>query len=236
MNRKEEAMSQTREKVEPKTPWIKTPSVIWLLGFGIAMGIWPELVMGDWMSLYSKQVLHVATGLIAIPFTGFAAAMIIGRFSAGWVSKRMQINRFGMFGGYVGGVSMALGILASLVLLPINELLAVSVEAAFFFIAGLGESVMVPAFYSAASHVRGIASTQAIARMGMVSSLSLLLAKGVMGSLADSVGLALAMIFPILAFFGSGYFQGLASKHSTRMEAENLQNYPPTGSTPVVEL
>ena len=236
MNREEEAMSQTREKIEPKTSWIKTPSVVWLLGFGIAMGIWPELVMGDWMSLYSKQVMHVETSLIAIPFTGFAAAMIIGRFSTGWVSKKMQINRVGMFGGYIGGLAMALGILASHFLLPVSPLLAVTVEAVFFFIAGLGESVMVPAFYSAASHVRGIASTQAIARMGMVSSLSILVAKGVMGTLADTVGLTLAMIFPILTFFGSGYFQGLASKHSSRMEAENLENYPPTGSTPVVKV
>jgi sugar phosphate permease len=192
--------------------------------------------MGDWMSLYSKNVMHLTASLIAIPFSAFAAAMIIGRFSTGWVSNKMHINQAAKFGGYFGGLGMLLGLLASHFLLPINQLLAVSVQAVFFFVAGLGESIMVPAFYSAASHVRSIPPTQALARMGMANSLIFVLAKGVMGTLADTVGLALAMIFPILAFFASGFLQGIVGKKSDKLEAQNLENYPPTGSIPVTKV
>lgn len=236
MNRDEEKLSQIKTKNEKKISWLKTPGIIWLLALGLFMGIWPELVMGDWMSLYSKNVMHLTPSLIAIPFTAFASAMIVGRFSTGWVSTKMHINRAARFGGYFGGIGMTLGLIASHFLLPVNQLLAVSVQALFFFIAGLGESIMVPAFYSAASHVRSIPSTQALARMGLANSLIFVIAKGVMGSLADTVGLTLAMAFPILAFFGSGYMQGLVGKKAERLEAQNLENYPPTGTTPIVQI
>lgn len=236
MNREEEKLSQIKVKVEKKISWLKTPGIIWLLALGLFMGIWPELVMGDWMSLYSKNVMHLSASLIAIPFTSFAVAMIVGRFATGWISSKMHINRAGMFGGYFGGIGMILGLLASHFLLPINQLLAVSVQALFFFIAGLGESIMVPAFYSAASHVRSIPPTQALARMGMANSLIFILAKGVMGTLADTVGLTLAMLFPILAYFGSGYMQGLVGRKADKLEAQNLENYPPTGTIPIVTV
>jgi MFS family permease len=236
MNREEEKLSQIKVKAEKKISWLKTPGIIWLLALGLFMGIWPELVMGDWMSLYSKNVMHLSASLIAIPFSAFALAMILGRFATGWVSSKLPINRAAMFGGYFGGVGMLLGLLASHFLLPINQLLAVAVQSLFFFIAGLGESIMVPAFYSAASHVRNIPPTQALARMGLANSLIMILAKGVMGSLADTVGLTLAMLFPILAFFGSGYLQGVVGKKADKLEAQNLENYPPTGTIPIVTI
>ena len=236
MNREEEKLSQIKVKAEKKISWLKTPGIIWLLALGLFMGIWPELVMGDWMSLYSKNVMHLSASLIAIPFAAFALAMIIGRFATGWVSSKLPINRAAMFGGYFGGVGLLFGLLASHFLLPINQLLAVAVQSLFFFIAGLGESIMVPAFYSAASHVRNIPPTQALARMGLANSLMMILAKGVMGSLADTVGLTLAMLFPILAFFGSGYLQGVVGRKADKLEAQNLENYPPTGTIPIVTI
>jgi MFS family permease len=236
MNREEEKLSQIKVKAEKKISWLKTPGIIWLLALGLFMGIWPELVMGDWMSLYSKNVMHLSASLIAIPFSAFALAMIIGRFATGWVSSKLPINRAAMFGGYFGGVGMLLGLLASHFLLPVNQMLAVAIQSLFFFIAGLGESIMVPAFYSAASHVRTIPPTQALARMGLANSLIMILAKGVMGSLADTVGITLAMLFPILAFFGSGYLQGVVGKKADKLEAQNLENYPPTGTIPIVTI
>lgn len=236
LTREEEEAGRIKEKIEKKISWLKTPPFIWLIALGLFMGIWPEIVMGDWMSLYSKNVMQLSPSLIAIPFSSFAVAMIVGRFSTGWISQKMHVNRAAMFGGYVGGIGMIAGLLASHFLLPVNQLLAVAVQAAFFFIAGLGESIMVPAFYSAASHIRGIAQTQALARIGLANSFIFIIAKGVMGSLADNFGLTLAMIFPILTFFGSGYLQGLVGKKARKLEAYNLEAYPPTGSTAVIKL
>jgi hypothetical protein len=72
--------------------------------------------------------------------------------------------------------------------------------------------------------------------MSLASSLIFIVAKGVMGTLADTVGLALAMIFPILTFFGSGFMQSLIGKKVGKLKIQNLEDYPPTGSTPVVKV
>ena len=110
MTREEEKLSQIRVRAEKKVSWLKTPRIVWLLAIGLTLGIWPELVMGDWMTLYSKNVMQLSASLIAIPYTAFAIAMIVGRFSTGWISSRMPINRAGMFGGYIGGTAMLLGL------------------------------------------------------------------------------------------------------------------------------
>lgn len=235
MTRDEERTNQFKAKTEKKVSWLKTPGLVWLLSFTLFVGIWPEAVMADWMSLYSTSVMHLTTSLVAVPFTAFALAMIIGRFSTGWVSTKMHVNRAAMFGGYFGAIAMSLGLVASHFLLPVNQLLAVAVQAIFFFVAGLGESIMVPATFSAASHIRGISSSQALARISMGSNVSFIVAKSVMGSLADGVGLAIAMIFPIATFFISGYVQGVVSHKSRKLEAHNLENYPATGSVPIIE-
>ena len=235
MTRAEEKANQTKQKNEKKVSLLKTPAIVWLLSFTLFAGIWPEAVMADWMSLYSTKVLSLTTSLVAVPFTAFALAMIVGRFSTGWISSKIHVNRAAMFGGYFGAIAMSSGLVLGLVLLPVNQLLAVSVEALLFFIAGLGESIMVPATFSAASHIRAIPASQALARISLGSNLSFILAKSIMGSLADGVGLAIAMIFPIIIFFVSGYLQGVVTKKSRKLEAQNLENYPPTGSVPIVE-
>lgn len=235
MTRTEEKANQTKQKSEKKVSLLKTPGLVWLLSFTLFAGIWPEAVMADWMSLYSTKVMNLTASLVAVPFTAFALAMIIGRFSTGWISTKIHVNRAAMFGGYFGAIAMAAGIVSSYFLLPVNQLLAVSVQALFFFIAGLGESIMVPATFSAASHIRAIASSQALARISLGSNLSFIVAKSVMGSLADGVGLAIAMIFPITIFVISGYLQGVVAHKSRKLEAQNLENYPPTGSVPIVQ-
>jgi hypothetical protein len=44
------------------------------------------------------------------------------------------------------------------------------------------------------------------------------------------------MLFPILAFFGSGYLQGVVGRKADKLEAQNLENYPPTGTIPIVTI
>ena len=235
MSRAEEKANQTKQKNEKKVSLLKTPGLVWLLSFTLFAGIWPEAVMADWMSLYSTKVMNLTTSLVAVPFTAFALAMIIGRFSTGWVATKIHVNRAAMFGGYFGAVAMTAGLVSSYLLLPVNQLLAVSVQALCFFVAGLGESIMVPATFSAASHIRAIASSQALARISLGSNLSFVVAKSVMGSLADGVGLAIAMVFPIAIFFISGYLQSVVATKSRKLEAQNLENYPATGSVPIIE-
>jgi MFS family permease len=51
MTREEERQAQTKVKDEKRVSWFKTPAIVWLLALGLFTGIWPELAMGDWMTL-----------------------------------------------------------------------------------------------------------------------------------------------------------------------------------------
>lgn len=233
MNREEEKLSKPRERMEAKISWLKTPKFVWLIALGMFVGVWPELVMGDWMPLYSKTVLNLTPVQLAVPFAAFSAAMIIGRFGTGWISSKLHVNKAAALGGYFGGVAMILGIVSGLMLINVNVWLAIVVESLFFFIAGLGESIQVPAFYSAASHIREIPSSQSLARMNLATSPMIIGAKALMGALAASVGLVWAMVFPILAFLASGLVQHMVGKRARYRELNNLTAFPPTGTIAV---
>ena len=132
-----------------------------------------------------------------------------------------------------GYFPMLLGIISGLALMNVNIWLAIIVESVFFFIAGLGESIQVPAFYSAASHIREIPSSQALARMNLATSPMIIGAKALMGVLAASVGLVWAMLFPIIAFIASGVVQQMVGKRARYRELNNLTAFPPTGTIAV---
>ena len=233
MNREEQRLSKPTQKLEAKVSWLKTPKFVWLISLGMFVGVWPELVMGDWMPLYSRTILDLEPVQLAVPFAAFSGAMIIGRFGTGWISERIHVNKAASIGGYLGAFAMTLGLVSGLTLINYNVWLAIIVESVFFFIAGLGESIQVPAFYSAVSHIREIPSSQALARMNLASSPMVISAKALMGLLASTVGLVWAMVFPIAAFLASGLVQRMVGKRARFREAQNLTAFPPTGTIPV---
>lgn len=237
-----EEEGHTREaKAEKGVSWAKTPGYIWLLALGLFAGMWPELVMMDWSAVFSEEVLHLDATRGAIPYTVFTAAMIVGRFSTGWVSKRMHFSAMSAWGGIIGSVAMTVGVVWSSSLAASaqgNSAIidaALTVQVVFYAIAGLGIASMVPSFFSAAGETRGLSTAQALSRMSFANAVFVMLAKALMGALATGVGLVNAMFFPLAAFFVAGLISAYVAKHSKRIKAQQLEAFPPTGPVAIIQ-
>ncbi len=218
-----------------KVSWLKTPAFIWLLTAGLFSGVWPELVMIDWSSVFAKRALLTSAGVSAIPYTVFTVAMIIARLSIGPVTKRFHISQMSKWGGIAGSVMLLLGTFLGPLLTGVNPVLGLAVATAFFGIAGLGVGPMVPSFFTAAGNVAGLTTAQALSRMSMINTFVILSAKTLIGALAQQ-SMQLAFIFPVITLFVAGIISAFVVARAKRNEDEMLTAFPMTGPLEVTEL
>lgn len=224
---------KTREK---NVSWLKSPKYLWFLGIGLFAGMFPELMVMDWSSVYGKEVLHLDAARSAWPYTVWVAAMILGRFSIGKLTQRTSINRLSQIGGFFGAVAMALGIFLSATFAESNQDLALFFLCLFFAISGFGISSMVPSFYGAAGYVKGLSTPAALSRMALFNSLVVIFARMLMGSLTERFSLPVAMTFPIVMFVLAGFISGSVVKRNKRLEKEEALAYPPTSPVATSEV
>ncbi|MFM7013616.1 MAG: MFS transporter, partial [Actinomycetota bacterium] len=216
------------------TSFLKSPPQLWLLTVGLFAGVFPELMMMDWSAVFSKQILMLGVTLGAVPYTVFTVAMIVSRLLIGKMTKHFHISEISMWGGIFGSIAMLLGVLLAPPLVAENHILGLVVISIFWGISGLGLGPMVPSFFSAAGHVKGLSTAQALSRMSLVNSLVIMGAKIAMGGLAEGVGLEIAFLFPIVMMFIAGILAGQVAKRAKAKEAvENA--FPPTGPLSVVD-
>lgn len=209
-----ESDSVDKDNPIERISWLKTPRFLWLLAIGGFMGMWPELVLMDWSSVYGKEVLNLDPSRAAWPYTVFVLAMIVGRFSIARLTEKYNVARLSQVGGIFGSVALAISVFGSAALAASNKDLALFVLCIFFAIAGLGISSMVPGFFSAAGNVEGLSTAQALSRLLMFNTIVVIFAKMIMGSVIDATSLPLAMIFPIATFAIAGVIAGIvARKH-----------------------
>ena len=234
MLRPEEDGHQEEKQTAKKVPFFKSPTQLWLLGFGFFAGVFPELVMMDWSAVFAKQIMLLNPTLGAIPYTSFAIAMIVGRLLISRLTKKYHISDLSKWGGIVGSIAMLLGVLLAPPLVASNPILALVVLSFFWTITGLGLAPMVPSFFGAGGHVPGLTTAQALSRMSLISLLTVTAAKILMGALAGGIGLVLAFMFPIALMFIAGILAGEVAKKAKRKEAmENA--FPPTGPLSIVD-
>jgi MFS family permease len=221
----------THGKDKPKeksVSWLKSPKYLWFLSIGLFAGMFPELMVMDWSSVYGKEVLHLDAAKAAWPYTIWVSAMIVGRFSIGRLTKLTSISRLSQIGGFFGAASMALAIFSSATLANSNQDLALFCLCFFFAISGFGISSMVPSFYSAAGNVKGLTTPAALSRMALFNSLVVIFARMLMGSLTERFSLPLAMIFPIVMFVAAGFISGAVVRRNKAIESNQALAYPPT--------
>ena len=217
-----------------KVPFFKSPNQLWLLALGLFTGVFMEMVMMDWSALFAQDVLLLSPTLGAVPYASFMLAMITGRLLITRATKKYHISDLSKWGGIYGSIMMALGLVLAPPLVAENPILALIVLSVFWALGGLGLAPIVPSFFGAAGHVSGLTTSQALARMSLLNSLAVIGAKVVMGGLAESVGLQIAFVLPIVLMFIAGILSGRLAKQAKRKEAvENA--FPITGSLTVID-
>lgn len=214
--------------------FFKSPPQLWLLAFGFFSGVFPELMMMDWSAVFTQKTLSLHPTIGTIPFTVFTIAMIVSRLSITRLTSRFHISELSKWGGVYGSIAMLLGVLLAPALTAQNQILGLVVLSVFWGLAGLGCGPMVPSFFSAAGHIDGLATAQALSRMSLVNALLVMVAKISMGALAQGVGLQLAFLFPVVMMFLAGMIAAQVAKRAKRREAMD-NAFPPTGPLSIID-
>jgi hypothetical protein len=101
-------------------------------------------------------------------------------------------------------------------------------------LAGFGVAPMMPSFASASGSVPKIDTTQAMARMTLITYFIMTGAKIFMGGLVGSFGLQMAFIFVVVCFFTASQIAGKVAK--TLKASDVTPNaFPETGVVSVVD-
>ena len=191
---------------------------LYLVSLGSLLALVAEASVGDWSSILLKEDLHIGIGFNTLGYTSFLAAQIVGRFSVGKLIDKIGIPRVIKFGGIIGGIGYASGLIISHLTVEHHKLLAVIVMCLSYAILGLGVAPMPPSYVTISGSIPGLPTARALARMGVISSLGFFIGRGAVSLLAGWIGLPLALLFPALALIGSGLLANTLKIENIRSE------------------
>ncbi|MDG2497539.1 MAG: MFS transporter [Aquiluna sp.] len=215
-----------------KRKFYQMPAELWLLGVGLFCGVYPEVAVIDWATVFAKDVLNVDVALRSIPFAAFMVGMIIGRLSMTKLAEWFHPHTLASRGAFLAAGSLAVAALLSVPVAGVSSQLGLLVTAIFWGFAGLGLAPVSPSFYSAAGHIPGVSTAWAISRLSLFNAVVSISAKTMMGALSEGVGLSLAFFFPITLAIGAGLIAGSFAKRARRSELDAAA--PATGPISII--
>ena len=201
------------EETQVKIPFFsKDVLPLWGMGIGLLGGLIAEGAVSDWGAILLRDDMGYEVGVNASAFATFSLAMITARFMGDRALDRFGPRKTVLYGGYLGGVGLGLGIAIGVPLSGSHPLLALIVVNIGFACAGLGIGPMFPAYILAASQIPGIASSVAIARVGVIGLAGYFIGPSVTGAFAQLTSLPIAMTYPILMLLLAGYQSHIIKK------------------------
>jgi MFS family permease len=194
------------EETQAKIPFFgKSVLPLWGMGIGLLGGLIAEGAASDWGAILLRDDMGFGVGVNASAFAVFSLAMITSRFLGDRALDHFGPRKTVLYGGYLGGIGLGAGIAIGVPLSDTQPILALIIVNIGFACAGIGIGPMFPAYILAASEVPGIASSVAIARMGVIGLAGYFIGPSVTGALAQLTSLPVAMMYPVLMLLLAGY-------------------------------
>jgi len=194
------------EETEAKIPFFgKSVLPLWGMGIGLLGGLIAEGAASDWGAILLRDDMGFGIGVNASAFAVFSLAMITARFMGDRALDHFGPRKTVLYGGYLGGIGLGAGIAIGVPLSDTQPILALIIVNIGFACAGIGIGPMFPAYILAASEVPGIASSIAIARVGVIGIAGYFIGPSVTGALAQLTSLPVAMMYPVLMLLLAGY-------------------------------
>ena len=194
------------EETEAKIPFFgKSVLPLWGMGIGLLGGLIAEGAASDWGAILLRDDMGFGVGVNASAFAVFSLAMITARFLGDRALDHFGPRKTVLYGGYLGGFGLGAGIAIGVPLSDTQPILALIIVNIGFACAGIGIGPMFPAYILAASEVPGIASSVAIARVGVIGLAGYFIGPSVTGALAQVLTLPVAMMYPVLMLLLAGY-------------------------------
>ena len=194
------------EETDAKIPFFgKSVLPLWGMGIGLLGGLIAEGAASDWGAILLRDDMGVGIGVNASAFAVFSLAMITARFMGDRALDYFGPRKTVLYGGYLGGIGLGAGIAIGVPLSDTQPILALIIVNIGFACAGIGIGPMFPAYILAASEVPGIASSIAIARVGVIGLAGYFIGPSITGALAQWLTLPVAMMYPVLMLLLAGY-------------------------------
>ena len=194
------------EETQAKIPLFgKSVLPLWGMGIGLLGGLIAEGASSDWGAILLRDNMGFGIGVNASAFAVFSLAMITARFLGDRTLDYFGPRKTVLYGGYLGGLGLGLGIAIGVPLSTSHPLVALVIVNIGFACAGIGIGPMFPAYILAASEVPGMASSVAIARVGVIGLFGYFIGPSVTGALAQLISLPVAMTYPVLMLILAGY-------------------------------
>ena len=201
------------EETEAKIPLFgKSVLPLWGMGIGLLGGLIAEGAASDWGAILLRDDMGYGIGVNASAFAVFSLAMITARFLGDRALDHFGPRKTVLYGGYLGGLGLGAGIAIGVPLSDTQPVLALIIVNIGFACAGLGIGPMFPAYILAASEVPGMASSVAIARVGVIGIAGYFIGPSVTGALAQITSLPVAMMYPVLMLLLAGYQSHIIKK------------------------
>ena len=201
------------EETDAKIPFFgKSVLPLWGMGIGLLGGLIAEGAASDWGAILLRDDMGVGIGVNASAFAVFSLAMITARFMGDRALDYFGPRKTVLYGGYLGGIGLGAGIAIGVPLSDTQPILALIIVNIGFACAGIGIGPMFPAYILAASEVPGIASSIAIARVGVIGLAGYFIGPSITGALAQWLTLPVAMMYPVLMLLLAGYQSHIIKK------------------------
>lgn len=168
---------------------LKLPSLT-ILGISfICMVIFmAEGCIADWSAIYLKESLHSSKEFISLGYTGFSAAMTIGRFNGDNLITRIGSKKI-----VIGGCSLAAAGFLVVVLAP-----SVLVAIAGYILVGFGCCCIVPVLFSASANIPGVSTVEGFAMVTTGGLIGFLTGPSIIGFISEKTNLATGLSLLIL--------------------------------------
>lgn len=185
---------------EKAVGWRRMPKRVYLLGVGMAVGVFPEAAMWDWSSVYGRDGLGLDPAPAAIPYALFAIFMIIGRILIDVIGKRVHISLQAAIGGLVAAAALTVSNVIGPSVVAQDTTTGLVIVSALWALAGLGTASMSPSFLGSAAIVSGMSAAAALTRMSVMQTVLIVAMKFAMGNTAETEGINAAYWYPVVTW------------------------------------
>ncbi len=172
--------------------------VNWIILLGLSGATGLEGSAGDWITIFSKQELHMGVGISTVPYILFVLAMITGRLTVHRLVKYISLDRLVKIFPVIGGVSFIIAINLGLYIGRSHPMVAFSLVVLGAFAGGLGLSFLAPTFVDAANRLSTSPGGIVLGQLSLANTFVIFFLKSAVAWTAQIASISVALIIPSL--------------------------------------
>lgn len=179
--------------------------VNWIILLGLSGATGLEGTTGDWITIFSKQELHMGVGISTVPYILFVLAMISGRLSVHRLVKFIPLDRLVRIFPIVGGVSFMIALNLGLLLGKHHPMFGFPIVVVGAFAGGLGLSFLAPTFVDAANRLSEFPGGIVLGQLSLANTFVIFSLKSIVAWTAQIASISVALIIPSLLLIAVGF-------------------------------